>query len=161
MAKRTLDYSNITDQLLIGVTPRVKDYIVLKSLGIKLIINMRADRYAPARRDRKLIKTVWVPTFDSRLIPIRPDYLAPTVKLALDIISGGGKVYVYCRKGRHRSIVMGAAILIAQGFSVDETIKIIKNHRQNADPDKRHIKQAIIDFAKFWSNSRPDHTIQH
>lgn len=152
MTKKTLDYSNITDRLMIGVTPKNIDYLTLKSLGVKLIINMRAERYAPRFRNRKFIKTVWVPTFDSRLLPIRPNRLVATVKLASGIINNGGKVYVYCRRGRHRSVVMGAAILIAQKFTVQDSVKLIKNNRKIADPDKQHIKRAIVDFAKFWAD---------
>jgi hypothetical protein len=36
---------------------------------------------------------------------------------ALETIRQGGKVYAHCQRGRHRGVAMGAAILIALGYS--------------------------------------------
>jgi protein tyrosine phosphatase (PTP) superfamily phosphohydrolase (DUF442 family) len=36
-----VDYSTITDSLLIGTTPQPGDYDTLRALGVRLIINMR------------------------------------------------------------------------------------------------------------------------
>ena len=45
---------------------------------------------------------------------------------ALGEIGRGGKVYTHCTRGRHRSVAMGAAILIAQGLSPDKAMGLIK-----------------------------------
>ena len=36
-----MNFSQITDDLFIGTTPRRKDYDVLRGLGVRLVINMR------------------------------------------------------------------------------------------------------------------------
>ena len=56
------------------------------------------------------------------------------VNAALDVIHHGGKVYVHCAHGRHRSVAMGAAILIAQGMPATEAMELIKNAGSRLTP---------------------------
>lgn len=151
MAKRSLDFNFITDQLLIGKTPKKSDYTKLKDLGVTLVINMRAERYAIPIGSRRLIKTIWVPTVDSRFIHIRPNQLIKAVNEAVRTIKRGGKVYVYCFRGRHRSVLMSSAILIAEGYSVEAAVKKIKSKRLSADPGVPHIYRAIVNYYDLWN----------
>ncbi len=65
-----MNFSQITDDLFIGTTPRRKDYDVLRALGVRLVINMRFTR-GPKPRFRDLqIQYLWLRTFDNPLIPI-------------------------------------------------------------------------------------------
>lgn len=146
-----MNFSQITDDLFIGTTPRRKDYDALRELGVRLVINMRFTR-GPKPHFRDLqIQYLWLRTFDNPLIPIPLRSLMRGVNVALDVIRNGGKVYVHCAHGRHRSVVMGAAILIAQGMSANEAIALIKEHRSAADPNVFYIRRRIHYFARRWS----------
>lgn len=140
------NYSEITDFLLIGSTPELGDYEQLEKLGVKLVINMRAERKAPSN----LIPTLWVPWLDIKFIPINPRLLRRAVVASRQVIQNKGKVYVYCRVGRHRSVVMGSAILIAQGYDAKKSMRLIKKQRPVADPDSKYITKSILNFERFW-----------
>jgi protein-tyrosine phosphatase len=78
------------------------------------------------------------------------DKLIHGARAGLDTIRQGGKVYVHCAYGRHRSVVMGACLLIAQGMTIQEAIDTIKANRAAADPDAFHMKPRIFKFARQW-----------
>ena len=145
-----MNFSQITDDLFIGTTPRRRDYETLRGLGVRLVINMRFTR-GPKPRFRDLqIQYLWLRTFDNPLIPIPFRAFTRGVNAALEVIHSGGKVYVHCAHGRHRSVAMGAAILIAQGMSAAEAIKLIKERRLAADPDIFYIRRRIHFFERRW-----------
>lgn len=145
-----LDYSRITDQLLVGKTPHFADYAALHKLQVQLIINMQAEYYAWASHRRGGIRTLWVPTIDWWLFPIYPWYILPAVRRALTVINQGGTVYCHCRQGRHRSVLLAACILIAQGKSVEQAVTMLKAARSTADPEAPHIYRGIRAFAAAW-----------
>jgi len=145
-----VNFSKITDDLFIGTTPRRKDYETLRGLDVRLVINMRFTR-GPKPHFRDLsIQYLWLRTFDNPLIPIPLRALTRGVNAALDTIHHGGKVYVHCAHGRHRSVAMGAAILIAQGMSAADAISLIKEQRSAADPDIFYIRRRIHFFERRW-----------
>ena len=145
-----MDYSKITDDLFIGTNPLVSDYHFLYDLGVRLIINMRWD-HPPEPNPHDLdLKLLWLRTIDNPLFPIPIDKLVQGAQAALETIQAGGKVYVHCAYGRHRSVAMGAAILIAQGYSPREAMDLIKAKRSAADPDIFYIRRRILRFAQRW-----------
>ncbi len=147
-----MDFSRITDALFVGTTPEASDYAALRALGVRLVINMRFDhRLDPDAHDPPLA-FLWLRTFDMPLLPIPLRALRRGAAAALKTIAEGGKVYVHCRVGRHRSVAMAAAILIAQGHSAEEAMQLIKQRRDNADPDAWHIRWRIKRFAATWRN---------
>jgi protein-tyrosine phosphatase len=146
-----MNFSQITDNLFIGTTPRRKDYAVLRDLGVRLVINMRFLRGTKPRLRDFHMQYLWLRTFDNPLIPIPLRALTRGVNAALDVIRGGGKVYVHCAHGRHRSVAMGAAILIAQGMPSRDAMELIKEHRSAADPDIFYIRRRIHFFERRWN----------
>lgn len=149
-----MDYSQITDNLYIGTTPSTADYHELREEGVGLVINMRVERRPYPDRVEEPMETMWLPTFDSPLVPIPIGALQRGAKKALETIEQGEKVYVHCAQGIHRGVAMGAAILIAQGYSPDEAIDMIEKRRPVADPRARYIERRIRRFAKKWQNGR-------
>ena len=146
-----MNFSQITDDLFIGTTPRRRDYEALRGLGVRLVINMRLTR-GPKPHFRDLhIQYLWLRTFDNPLIPIPLRAFTRGVNAALEAIHSGGKVYVHCAHGRHRSVAMGAAILIAQGMPAHEAMALIKERRSAADPNVFYIRRRILFFARRWS----------
>lgn len=147
-----LDFSQITEQLFVGITPQPRDYPRLNDLGIRLVINMRVERRPKPDRRNLPIKFMWLPTFDSPLIPIPIRALERGAKEALETIKAGGKVYVHCAAGAHRGVAMGSAVLIAQGYSPEQAMALIKSHRAVADPDIWYIRRRIMRFAQVWDH---------
>jgi dual specificity MAP kinase phosphatase len=145
-----VDFSAITDTLYVGTAPHSKDYDTLRKLGIELVLNVRVDRWPYPDRHNPALPSLWIPTFDSPFIPIPLAMLRRGVIAALEVLEAGGKVYVHCTKGIHRSVAMAAAILIAQGYSVEEAVQLLKARRAVADPDIWYIRRQIRRFAKLW-----------
>jgi len=148
-----MEFSQITDSLFIGTTPRSDDYEVLRQLGVHLIINMRLERRPHPDRHKSPIPVLWLPTIDSPFFPIPLRLLKKGAIVALETIRQGGKVYVHCAKGIHRGVAMGAAILIALGHPLDEAIQLIVEGRTVADPHIWYIRRRIQLFSKHWNDS--------
>jgi protein-tyrosine phosphatase len=149
-----MDFSQITGSLYIGTTPRSDDYSLLRQLGVKLIINMRIERRPHRDGHQSPIPVLWLPTIDSPLFPIPLRLLRKGALAALETIDHGGKVYAHCAKGIHRGVAMGAAILIALGYSVEDAMQLITERRLVADPHVWYIRRRIERFYKYWHKSR-------
>lgn len=147
------EFSNITDDLFIGITPLVTDYNGLRELGIKLIINMRLMHGPYPDEHPEPIKLLWLRTFDSPFFPIPISKLITGAKAALEMIEAGGKVYVHCAGGRHRGVAMGSCILIAQGYEPEAAMQLISERRLVADPHIYYIRERILRFAREWKNA--------
>jgi protein tyrosine phosphatase (PTP) superfamily phosphohydrolase (DUF442 family) len=145
-----MNFSQITECLFIGDTPRPDDYDLLRELGVQLVINMRIGKRPIVDLHDPPLNFLWLPTVDhpAFLIPIR--FLIRGVQTALETIQSGGKVYAHCQKGRHRGAAMGASILVALGYDPDEAIELIKEMRPIADPDVFYIRGRIMRFARAW-----------
>jgi dual specificity MAP kinase phosphatase len=149
-----VDYSQITDQLFIGTTPSRLDYELLRGLGVRLIINMRFWHARPPEDGSPSLRYLHLRTFDTPLLPIPAGALVRGAEEAIDVMSRGGKIYAHCSRGRHRSVAMAAAILIAQGLSAEKAMELIKQRRRSADPAAPHIRPRIMEFARQWSGRR-------
>jgi protein-tyrosine phosphatase len=145
-----MNFSPITPELFIGTTPEVEDYPRLRDLGVRLVINMRAERRPFPDPNTPPLSLLWLPTYDNPLflIPIR--MLHRGVHAALETIQNGGKVYAHCANGRHRGVAMGAAILIALGYDPLEAMDLIKDRRTISDPFVFYIRSRILRFARQW-----------
>jgi protein tyrosine phosphatase (PTP) superfamily phosphohydrolase (DUF442 family) len=148
-----VNYSVITENLWIGTTPSSRDYEVLRQQGVRLVINMRFGHRSHPDGRKPPLNYLWLRTFDSPILPIPVRALIRGVDAALDVIGEGGKVYAYCARGRHRSVAMGAAILIAQGLTPEAAMSLIKERRSVADPYMFYIRRRIMLFARRWMPS--------
>ncbi|HEX2697695.1 MAG TPA: dual specificity protein phosphatase [Anaerolineales bacterium] len=146
-----MEYSQITEDLFIGTTPKLRDYDPLRKLGIRLVINMRFRRGPEPDPIEPSLRFLWLRTIDSPFFPIPISLLVRGARAALDVIHDDGKVYVHCAYGRHRSVAMTAAILIAQGQSPEAAMTLIKSRRAVADPEIFYIRGRIMSFAREWS----------
>jgi hypothetical protein len=146
-----MNFSQITDEIFVGTTPGQGDYEMLRGLGVRLVINMRVLRGPLPGRDGPIMRYLWLRTFDNPLLPIPMRALMRGVRCALDEMRAGGKVYAHCARGRHRSVAMCAAILIAQGSTPQAAMHLIKERRAVADPDAYYIRRRIMLFARRWA----------
>jgi protein tyrosine phosphatase (PTP) superfamily phosphohydrolase (DUF442 family) len=154
-----MNYSPITDTLFVGTAPRRGDFDILRDLGITMVINMRWSPGPRPPKDEPVLRYVQLRTFDNPFIPIPLQALIQGVQLALEELKNGGKVYTHCQKGRHRSVAMAAAILIAQGRPLEEAMALIKERRPIADPTAFHIRRRIELFARQWPLLLPAETV--
>jgi hypothetical protein len=145
-----VDYSQIIDSLYIGTTPCTEDYPLLHKLGVTLVINMRFERRPHPDPHQPPMRLLWLPSIDSPLVPLSIHKLQRGVNEALTTIERGGKVYVHCAKGRHRGPAMGAAILIALGYSPEHAMQMIEQRRHIASPRAWYIRRRIHRFARTW-----------
>lgn len=145
------EFSSITDDLFIGITPLATDYDGLRELGIQLVINMRFTRGPYPDPHHTPIRLLWLRTMDSPFFPIPIPKLVMGARAALETIRMGGKVYVHCAAGRHRGVTMGSCILIAQGYEPEAAMKLIRERRIVADPYAFHIRPRIFKFAREWN----------
>jgi len=145
-----LDYSKITEELFIGTTPASSDYDFLRSLGVGLVINMRAERRPFPDLSLQPLKFLWLPTVDWPMFPIPIALLKRGVHMALETIQAGQRVFAHCAEGRHRGVAMGAAVLIARGYPAEEAMRLISSRRKEADPQLFYIRSRILRFARQW-----------
>lgn len=149
-----MNFSQITSDLFIGSMPTVSDYAQLHDLGVRLVINMRFASKLPPDLPEPPIEVLWLRTFDSPFTPMPLRKIVQGTHRALEVIRDGGKIYSHCAKGRHRSVVMGAAILIAQGHAPESAMRLIKTRRPISDPDMFYIRNRIFDFARYWDRHK-------
>lgn len=148
-----MDFSHITDDLFIGTTPSVSDYDTLRNLGVRLIINMRFTFGPNPDLHHTPIQLLWLRSIDSPFFPLSIPKLVFGAQAALDTIRDGGKVYAHCTYGRHRSVAMGACILIAQGYDPGDAMELIAARRSFADPFAFYIRPRILKFAEEWKRN--------
>ena len=153
-----MDISKITDYLYVSASLQTAHIDELDTRNISLIISMIGGRRPPEIFAHSPYRLLWLQTFDSLLIPIPMSKLMRGVEMALQTIQNEGRILVYCGQGRHRSVAMAAAILIAMGYTVPEAADLLCAQRKEADPKTWHIYQRIQAFEKYWRNelSRPD-----
>jgi hypothetical protein len=148
--KRKFDISQITDFLFISELPKEEDVPIIKKLGIKLVISM--TWFITPKSLKSFPHThVRVRAIDSPAFPIPMKSLFKGVESALPVIKNGGKILVHCKHGVHRSVAMAACILVANGYTTDQAIKLIKKKRSAAKPETGYIKKRILDFEKEWN----------
>ena len=149
-----MGYSKITEQLFIGTTPVPDEYDGLRRLGVRLVINMRFTRGPYPDPHEPALEFLWLRTFDSVFLPIPMGALVRGARAALRTIESGGKVYTHCAAGRHRAVAMGAAILIAQGYTPQAAMQLIRARRAIADPEIFYIRRRILTFAREWQKQK-------
>ena len=144
-----MDASAITGSLFVAARPRERDVGAVQALGVSLVLNMIWSRPA-AGLNQPPLRLVTLRTFDSPLLRMPLTKLRTGVEAALPVLEQGGRVLVYCRRGRHRSVAMTACILVGLGHSADEAMDLIAARRAAADPYASHIESRIRAFESQW-----------
>jgi hypothetical protein len=143
------DVSAITDQLFIAPMPRVRHVEAIRALRVDLVISMIF--VAPPRQlARPPFKMLRLPSIDFPLLPIPLFWLRRGAAAATLVLDAGGRVLVYCRAGRHRSVAMASCILIAHGMTADDAMDLITAKRAVADPHAYYIEARIRAFERDW-----------
>jgi protein tyrosine phosphatase (PTP) superfamily phosphohydrolase (DUF442 family) len=148
-----LDISQITEYLYVAASPNAEYAGALSNLNVRLVINMKF--FTPAKvYQEPPFRMLTLRTFDFIFIPIPIHKLEKGVETALPAIQNGESVLIYCRQGRHRSVAMASTILIAKGYSADDSMRLVSSKREVADPYAWHIQRQIRKFEKKWNNHK-------
>jgi len=145
-----LDISKVTGYLYVGSIIAKEQADELQAFNFNLIISMIGQMAPDKIYTLPPFKTLWIKTYDTFFIPISIKKLLIGVTAALPIIQNKGKVLVFCMLGKHRSIAMGGAILISQGYTSKEAINLLITARSVADPKMWYIRSQIMAFEKYW-----------
>jgi protein-tyrosine phosphatase len=145
-----LNISEITSYLYISSFPGRQHVEQIRKLGVRLIISMYWMKPDKSLGEPPL-KLLWMPVFDSPLMPIPLGVFWVGVGAALPVIEAGNKVLVHCRWGIHRSVAMACCILIGKGYISSEAIALVKRQRAVADPEASHIQRRIRKFEQDWT----------
>jgi protein-tyrosine phosphatase len=95
-----------------------------------------------------------MPVINSPVTPIPLFVFRRGVQAAFPVIDEGGKVLVHCLAGIHRSVVMACYILIANGYSSQKALELVKRQRAVAKPEDTHILARIKKFEADWNHRR-------
>lgn len=147
-----MDISQITEHLYITSLVRDEHLEAILQLDPGLIISMIVQRRPPQALTAEGLEVLWLRTFDFPLIPIPLKTLNRGVEAALPVIQDGGRVLIFCERGRHRSVALASCILIGQGYSADEAMQLVSRKREGADPYAWHIQCQIRRFETFWKS---------
>jgi hypothetical protein len=143
------DFSAITDQIFIAVRPHADHVPSVRKLGVDLVISMIGSA-PPPELTRPPFRLLRLPVFDFPLLPIPLLALRAGVDAALPVLDRGGRILVYCRAGRHRSVTMVCCILIARGMTADGAMDLVVARRPVADPHAWYIERRIYAFERDW-----------
>ncbi len=146
-----MDISAITNDIYVGSQPDAAHAQELGALNIGLIIDMRGEHRPHPVYGRPPFSSLWLRTYDFPITPIRMRTLDQGVQAALSVMAQGRRVLVHCQRGRHRSVAMAAAILIAQGYTAREAMRLIREKRSVADPQIFYIRWQIEKFERHWN----------
>jgi protein tyrosine phosphatase (PTP) superfamily phosphohydrolase (DUF442 family) len=145
-----MDVSQITDQIYVGRQPGKRDDGAVRQIAPALVISMRGGN-PPASVQAAGVPFLSLSTRDNLLFPIPIERLEQGVQAALPVIRSGGRVLIYCRQGRHRSVAMAVCLLIALGASSEEASALVRARRPQADPGAWHIWRRIVAFERHWN----------
>jgi protein tyrosine phosphatase (PTP) superfamily phosphohydrolase (DUF442 family) len=145
------DVSQITEYLYLSAMPQEIHAEEIREMGIRLILSMHWQRpHQSVGADP--VTLMWLPTFDTPLIPMSLKALRRGVEASIPVIQAGDRVLVHCRYGVHRSVAMACCVLIGQGYSSEDAMSLVKEKRAVADPDIWYIRARIIKFETLWKS---------
>lgn len=143
-----LNLSWITEQLAVGGAPRRRDYRRLAAMGVSAVIDAREEAVDDAATLQRVgIELLHLPTPDR--YGLSQDALEEGVRWALERLADGRKVFVHCQHGVGRGPLLGAAILVGQGMSAPEALRVVRARRWQAAPNDRQI-EALLVFEERW-----------
>ena len=149
---KELNYSDVTPQLAVGGSYKVRQIKQLKARGITAVVDCREE----ARDDPKAlaaadIELLHLPARDR--YPLSYDQLHEGVDWVLDHLGQGGHVFMHCEHGVGRGPLMCSAVLVAQGYSAPEALRIVRAGRWQAMPNDRQL-EALLRFEREWREKR-------
>jgi hypothetical protein len=149
---KQLNLSDITPQLAVGGSFRKRQIKRLKDRGITAVVDCRQEaRDDPEALERAGIQFLHLPTPDRYGFTYAQ--LHQGVDWVLDHVENGGRAFLHCEHGVGRGPLMACAVLVAQGYSAPEALRIVRAGRWQAMPNDRQLR-ALLAFEHEWREHR-------
>jgi hypothetical protein len=149
---KVLNYSDVTAQLAVGGAFRTRQIKRLQQHGVTAVVDCRLEaRDDAAALQAARIEFLHVPTLDRHGFTF--DQMARGVDWVLDHTANGGRAFLHCEHGVGRGPLMACAVLIGQGYSAPEALRIVRTARWQALPNDRQLA-ALLQFEQEWRARR-------
>ena len=149
---KQINCSDVTPQLAVGGSFRRAQVKHLKERGVTAVVDCREEALDDVEAlTRAGIRFLHLPALDRYAMTY--DQLHEGVDWVLDNLDRGGKAFVHCEHGVGRGPLMGCAVLITQGYSAPEALRIVRSGRWQAAPNDRQLK-ALLAFEREWRSRR-------
>jgi protein tyrosine phosphatase (PTP) superfamily phosphohydrolase (DUF442 family) len=153
---KQLNYSDVTPQLAVGGAFQKRQIKRLMHHGVTAIVDCRLEAEDDAQAlEQAGIAFLHVPTPDR--YGFTYDQMQRGVDWVLEHIAQSGRAFVHCEHGVGRGPLMACAVLVGQGFSGPEALRLVRSARWQALPNDRQLA-ALLDFERIW---RRDHSTSH
>jgi protein tyrosine phosphatase (PTP) superfamily phosphohydrolase (DUF442 family) len=145
---KQLNYSDVTPQLAVGGAFRKRQIKRLRHRGVTAVVDCRLE----AQDDVEALKQAGI---DFLHLPTPDRYgfthaqMQQGVNWVLEHIANGGRVFLHCEHGVGRGPLMTCAVLVAQGHSTPEALRIVRARRWQALPNDRQLA-VLLDFEQAW-----------
>ncbi len=154
---KQLNYSEVTPQLSVGGAFRTRQIKRLRQRGVTAVIDCRLEAQDnPQALAAAGIQFLHVPTLDRHGFTYAQ--LHEGVDWVLEHVTDGGRAFLHCEHGVGRGPLMTCAVLVAQGYTAPEALRIVRTARWQALPNDRQLA-ALLAFEEEWRRERrPDET---
>jgi hypothetical protein len=153
---KQLNYSDVTPQLAVGGAFRTRQIKHLTQRGVTAVVDCRLEAQDdPQALAQAGIQFLHLPTLDRH--GFTHAQMREGVDWVLDHISNGGRAFMHCEHGVGRGPLMACAVLVAQGYSAPEALRIVRSARWQALPNDRQLA-VLLDFEQQWNSKQGDST---
>jgi protein-tyrosine phosphatase len=150
---KQLNYSDITPQIAVGGAFRRRQIKNLKQRGVTAVVDCRLEASDdPLALQSAGIDFLHLPTLDRHGFTYAQ--LHEGVDWVLDHLDQGGRAFLHCEHGVGRGPLMACAVLVAQGHSAPEALRLVRTGRWQAMPNDRQL-DALLNFEREWNQARP------
>jgi len=145
---KQLNYTDVTPQLAVGGAFRKRQIKRLRERHVTAVVDCRKEASDDAASlATNGIEFLHVPTVDRHGFTYAQ--MEHAVNWVLDRIQNGGKAFLHCEHGVGRGPLMTCAVLVAQGHSAPEALRIVRAKRWQAMPNDRQLA-ALLEFERGW-----------
>jgi protein-tyrosine phosphatase len=145
---KQLNYSDVTPQLAVGGAFRNRQIKRLKQRGVTAVVDCRLEAEDdPEALGQAGIQFLHLPTLDRHGFTY--EQLHEGVDWVLDHVANGGRAFMHCEHGVGRGPLMACAVLVGQGYSAPEALRIVRTARWQALPNDRQLA-ALLNFEREW-----------
>jgi len=149
---KQLNYTDVTPQLAVGGAFRKRQIKRLRQRGVTAVVDCRMEAQDdPTALAQASIDFLHVPTPDR--YGFTYGQMRDGVDWVLDHLGNGGRAFLHCEHGVGRGPLMACAVLVAQGYTAPEALRIVRSKRWQALPNDRQLA-ALLDFEDQWRRER-------
>jgi protein-tyrosine phosphatase len=148
---KQLNYSDITPQIAVGGAFRRRQIKNLRQRGVTAVVDCRLEASDdPLALQSAGIDFLHLPTLDRHGFTYAQ--LHEGVDWVLDHLDNGGRAFLHCEHGVGRGPLMACAVLVAQGHSAPEALRLVRTGRWQALPNDRQL-DALLNFEREWNQA--------